>query len=153
LVNAKIVYYGARDAGKTTNLRQIYQRLALKDKGELRVMPLFGGKTASLFFFPIDVGKVWDFQLRMHLYTVEGEMDNHKAAGRLMLTGADGIVFVLDSQEHAVDRNMEQLRLLRTSLADLGKGYGEVPIIFQYNKRDLPDVLSVEELNHRFNPM
>src|SRR4029078_27250 len=104
LVHAKIVYYGACETGKTTTLRQIYQRLALKDKGELRIMPLFGDQTASFFFFPIDVGKVWDFQLRMHLYTVEGEMDNHEAAGRLMLTGADGIVFVVDSQEQAVER-------------------------------------------------
>jgi len=153
LVNAKIVYYGACETGKTTNLRQIYQRLALKDKGELRIMPLFGDQTASFFFFPIDVGKVWDFQIRMHLYTVEGRMSNHEAVDRLMLTGADGIVFVVDSQEEAVERNLEQLQLLRMSLTELGKGYAEVPIVFQYNKRDLPDVLSLEELNHRFNPM
>jgi signal recognition particle receptor subunit beta len=153
LVNAKIVYYGAGEAGKTTNLRQIYQRLALKDKGDFRVMPLFGDQTTSFFFFPIDVGKIWDFQLRMHLYTVEGQMSNHEAVDRLMLTGADGIVFVVDSQEQAIERNLEQLQLLRMSLTELGKGYAEVPIVFQYNKRDLPDVLSLEELNHRFNPM
>lgn len=152
LVNAKIVYYGACEAGKTTNLRQLYQRLAPKDKGEFRTMPLFGDQTASFYFFPMDVGKVQDYQLRMHLYTVEGEMSDHEAAHRFVLTGTDGVVFVVDSQEQAMERNLEQLQLLQMNLAEPGKEYPEVPIVFQYNKRDLPDILSIEEINHYLNP-
>jgi signal recognition particle receptor subunit beta len=151
LVNAKIVYYGACEAGKTTNLRQIYQRLALKDKGDFRVMPLYGNQAASFFFFPIDVGKVWDFQLRMHLCTVEGET-SHETADRLMLTGADGVVFVVDSREEALERNLEELRLLRRSLIEPGKKNPGVPIVFQYNKRDLPGTVSIDELNRCLNP-
>lgn len=152
LVNAKIVYYGACEAGKTTNLRQLYQRLAPKDKGEFRTMPLFGDQTASFFFFPMNIGKVQDYQLRMHLYTVQGEINNHEAADRLVLAGTDGIVFVVDSQEQAMERNLEQLQLLQIGLAEAGKEYPEVPMVFQYNKRDLPEILSVEELNHYLNP-
>jgi signal recognition particle receptor subunit beta len=150
MVNAKIVYYGACEAGKTSNLRQIYQRLALKDKGDFRVMPLFGNQAASFFFFQIDVGKVWDFQLRIHLCTIEGEV-NHEAADRLMLTGADGVVFVVDSKERAMEGNLEQLRILQASLTEAGKKY-PVPIVFQYNKRDLPDAVPVDELNRCLNP-
>jgi len=151
-VNAKIVYYGACEAGKTTNLRQLYQRLATKDKGEFRTMPVFGDQTASFYFFPIDVGKVQDYHLRMHLYTVEGEMSDHEAAHRFVLTGTDGVVFVVDSQEQAMERNLEQLQLLQMSLAEQGKESPEVPIVFQYNKRDLPAIFSIEELNRYLNP-
>ena len=151
-VNAKIVYYGASGTGKTTNLRQLYQRLAPKDKGEFRTMPLFGDQTASFYFFPMDVGKVQDYQLRMHLYTVQGEMNSYEAAHRLVLTGTDGVVFVADSQEQAMERNLEQLQLFQISLAEAGRDHREVPIVFQYNKRDLPGILSVEELNHYLNP-
>jgi mutual gliding-motility protein MglA len=151
-VNAKVVYYGANEAGKITNLRQLYQRLAAKDKGEFRTMPLFSDQAASLFFFPMDVGKVQDYQLRMHLYTVQGDLDNHESAHRLVLTGTDGVVFVADSQEQAMEHNLEQLQLLQMSLAEPGKEYPEVPIVFQYNKRDLTGVLSVEELNRYLNP-
>lgn len=115
-------------------------------------MPLFGDQTASFYSFPIDIGKVKDYQLRMHLYTVEGEMSDYEAVNRFVLTGTDGVVFVADSREEAMERNLEQLQLLQMSLAEPGKEYPEVPIVFQYNKRDLPGILSIEELNHFLNP-
>jgi len=151
-LDAKIVYYGAKEVGKATNLRQLYQRLAPKDKGEFRAMPLFSSQTASLFFFQIDVGKIRDYRLRMHLYTVQGDMGNHEAAYRLLLTGTDGVVFVADSQAQAMERNLEQLQLFQMGLTEPEKGYPEIPIVFQYNKRDLPNILSVEDLNRYLNP-
>jgi hypothetical protein len=88
----------------------------------------------------------------MHLYTVQGDIDNHEAAYRLLLTGTDGVVFVADSQEQAMERNLEHLQLFQMGLTGPEKEYSAIPIVFQYNKRDFPDILAVEDLNRYLNP-
>jgi signal recognition particle receptor subunit beta len=149
-INAKIVYYGIGLGGKTTNIQQIYQRLSAQGKGKLVTIPTYGDRTVFLDFFPVDVGEINGFKLRFHLYTVPGQVF-YNTTRKLVLKGADGVVFVADSQREALDSNLQSLKNLRENLMEEGIDLDQFPFVIQYNKRDLSNVFSIEELNGILN--
>ena len=149
-INAKIVFYGIGLSGKTTNIQQIYQRLSAQGKGKLVTIPTYGDRTIFLDFFPVDVGEINGFKLRFHLYTVPGQVF-YNSTRKLVLKGADGVVFVADSQRKALDSNIQSIQNLKQNLAEEGIDLDQYPFVIQYNKRDLPDIMSLEELNEQIN--
>jgi len=150
-INAKIVYYGIGLSGKTTNIQQVYQRLSTQGKGKLVTIPTYGDRTIFLDFFPVDVGEINGFKLRFHLYTVPGQVF-YNSTRKLVLKGADGVVFVADSQRSALDSNIQSIKNLKQNLAEEGIDLDQFPFVIQYNKRDLPNIMGLEELNEQLNP-
>lgn len=149
-ISAKVVFYGPGLSGKTTNLQYLHSTIKPKQRGDLISLATEGDRTLYFDFLPILLGKVQDLDVRLQLYTVPGQVF-YGATRQLVLEGADGVVFVVDSQEGAFDRNLESLRDLETNLASFGKSLAEVPFVIQYNKRDLPNCVSVEELRSALN--
>ncbi|MBI5197625.1 MAG: GTPase domain-containing protein [Nitrospirae bacterium] len=150
-INAKVVYYGPGLSGKTTNIQSIYDKVAPEKKGKLVTLPTYTDRTLFFDFFPLDAGEIKGYKMRFHLYTVPGQVF-YNATRRLVLKGADGVVFVADSQEEMIDSNLESMANLRKNLADLGIGLDDFPFVIQYNKRDLPRTASIEVLNRSLNP-
>ncbi len=150
-MTAKIVYYGPGLCGKTTNLQFIHQRTAPKSRGEMVSLETETDRTLFFDLLPLDVGIIGGMKVRLQLYTVPGQVF-YNATRKLVLKGVDGIVFVADSQRAAQDTNLESLGNLSENLKELGLGGEPVPVVFQYNKRDLRQVLSVEEMNATLNP-
>jgi hypothetical protein len=150
-INAKVVYYGPGLSGKTTNIQSIYDKIAPDKKGKLVTLPTYTDRTLFFDFFPLDAGEIKGYKMRFHLYTVPGQVF-YNATRRLVLKGADGVVFVADSQEGMMDANVESLNNLQKNLSDLGIDLNDFPFVIQYNKRDLPGVLPIETLNHALNP-
>ncbi len=150
-VNAKIVYYGPGLSGKTTNIKYIYEKITPEKKGKLITLPTYGDRTLFFDFFPLEAGEIRGYKIRFHLYTVPGQVF-YNATRKLVLKGADGVVFVADSQRDMMDSNLESMANLRDNLAELGINLDEFPLVVQYNKRDLPDVIPVEEMNRVLNP-
>jgi signal recognition particle receptor subunit beta len=150
-INAKIVYYGPGLCGKTTNIHLIYHRIAPTQRGKLISLATETDRTLFFDFLPVELGTIKNYKVRFHLYTVPGQVF-YNATRKLVLKGADGVIFVADSQRAMVDANIESLTNLRDNLAEQGVNLAEFPAIIQYNKRDLPDILSVEELNAVLNP-
>ena len=150
-INCKIVYYGPGLCGKTTNLQYIYQKTNPQAKGKLISLATETDRTLFFDFLPLDLGKVRGFKTRFHLYTVPGQVF-YDASRRLILKGVDGVVFVADSQEARFEANIESLENLRTNLAEQGYNLDKLPYIVQYNKRDMPEVLSVDDLRKELNP-
>ncbi|MBI5755712.1 MAG: hypothetical protein HZA12_02200 [Nitrospirae bacterium] len=150
-INAKIVYYGPGLSGKTTNIKHVYEKIAPEKKGKLITLPTYTDRTLFFDFFPLEAGEIKGYKMRFHLYTVPGQVF-YNATRKLVLKGADGVVFVADSQEDMIDSNMESLYNLRRNLADHGINLDDFPFVMQYNKRDLPNILSMEALNKVLNP-
>jgi hypothetical protein len=150
-INAKIVYYGPGLCGKTTNIHLIYHRIAPGMRGKLISLSTETDRTLFFDFLPVELGTVMNYKIRFHLYTVPGQVF-YNATRKLVLKGADGVVFVADSQRAMLDANLESIANLRDNFADQGVNFDEFPMVMQYNKRDLPDILSVEELNAALNP-
>ncbi len=148
---AKVVYYGPGLCGKTTNLQFIYNHTAGDSRGEMVSLETETDRTLFFDLLPIDVGSIQGFNTRIQLYTVPGQVF-YNTTRKLVLKGVDGVVFVADSQRPMLDANIESLRNLEENLAEMQLSLDTVPIVLQYNKRDLPDVLSVEELNRALNP-
>ena len=148
---AKIVYYGPGLCGKTTNLQQIYQKTSSKSRGEMVSLETETDRTLFFDLLPLDVGNIAGFKTRFQLYTVPGQVF-YNSTRKLVLRGVDGIVFVADSQVPMLDANLESFHNLRANLAELGLNIDEIPLVFQYNKRDLKNVLPVEDLNQNMNP-
>jgi hypothetical protein len=144
-INCKIVYYGPGLGGKTTNLQYIYDTTAAQQKGKLISLATETDRTLFFDFLPLDLGTVRGFRARFHLYTVPGQVF-YDASRRLILKGVDGVVFVADSQRERMDANLESLWNLETNLKAQGYDLMKIPYALQLNKRDLPDILSVEEL-------
>src|SRR5437667_1589457 len=144
-INCKIVYYGPGLCGKTTNLQWIYDKTAQQAKGKLISLATETDRTLFFDFLPLDLGTVRGFKARFHLYTVPGQVF-YDASRKLILKGVDGVVFVADSQRERMDANHESLWNLETNLKGQGYDLMKIPYALQLNKRDLPDVLSVEEL-------
>ena len=150
-INAKIVYYGPGLCGKTTNIHLIYHRIAPTQRGKLISLATESDRTLFFDFLPVELGMIKNYKVRFHLYTVPGQVF-YNATRKLVLKGADGIIFVADSQRTMLDANLESLANLRDNFADVGIDLTDFPMVLQYNKRDLPDVLSVDELNTALNP-
>ena len=145
-INCKIVYYGPGLGGKTTNLQYIYDTSAPQQKGKLISLATETDRTLFFDFLPLELGTVRGFKARFHLYTVPGQVF-YDASRKLILKGVDGVVFVADSQRERMDANHESLWNLETNLKGQGYDLMKIPYALQLNKRDLPDVLSVEELS------
>ncbi len=151
-INCKIVYYGTGLGGKTTNLEYIYSKVNPDTKGKMISLATETERTLFFDFLPIDLGEVRGFKTRFHLYTVPGQV-YYNASRRLILKGVDGIVFVADSQASRAEANIESMHNLYENLETYGYDLQSLPFAIQYNKRDLPDILSVEELRTQINPM
>jgi signal recognition particle receptor subunit beta len=150
-INCKIVYYGPGLCGKTTNLQFIYQKTAPDAKGKMISLATETERTLFFDFLPLSLGEIRGFKTRFHLYTVPGQVF-YDASRKLILKGVDGVVFVADSQEERIDANIESLENLRINLKEQGYDLDKLPYIVQYNKRDLPGTMSVEELRNELNP-
>ena len=149
-VNCKIVYYGPGLSGKTTNLEMIHTKIPASHRGELTSIATEGDRTLFFDFMPLDLGKIGGMTTRFQLYTVPGQV-YYNATRKLVLQGVDGIIFVADSQQGKLQENIDSLRNLEENLAEYGLDLTTVPHVFQYNKRDLPNVIPVEELNAVLN--
>ena len=149
-VNCKIVYYGPGMSGKTTNLEIVHKKAPEANKGELTSIATEGDRTLFFDFMPLDLGTIAGMRTRFQLYTVPGQV-YYNSTRKLVLQGVDGIVFVADSSESKMEENLESLENLKNNLAEYGKDIKEIPLVLQWNKRDLPDALSVEALNERMN--
>jgi signal recognition particle receptor subunit beta len=144
-INCKIVYYGPGLCGKTTNLQYIYDSTAPQAKGKLISLATETDRTLFFDFMPLELGTVRGFKTRFHLYTVPGQV-YYDASRKLILKGVDGVVFVADSQEERMDANIESLYNLEENLQTQGFNLMELPYVLQLNKRDLPNVIPVDEL-------
>lgn len=144
-INCKIVYYGPGLGGKTTNLQYVYQITNTENKGKMISLATETERTLFFDFLPIDLGQIRGFQTRFHLYTVPGQVF-YDSSRKLILKGADGVVFVADSQEERIDANVESLSNLADNLKEQGFDINKIPYVLQLNKRDLPNAMPVEEL-------
>jgi mutual gliding-motility protein MglA len=144
-INCKLVYYGPGLGGKTANLQWIYDHTGAAQKGKMISLATETDRTLFFDFLPIDLGTVRGFKTRIHLYTVPGQVF-YEASRKLILKGADGVVFVADSQEERLDANLETLDNLREHLKEHKLDFGTIPYVLQLNKRDLPRTLPIEEL-------
>ena len=151
-INAKLVYYGAGLSGKTTNLEAIYEAVPDTSRGKMVSMKTQSDRTLFFDLLPLDLGEIMGFKTRFLLYTVPGQVF-YNATRKLVLKGADAIVFVADSEVGKMEENKESLQNLRTNLAEYGLTLDSIPWVIQYNKRDLPNVYTVDELNAELNPM
>jgi hypothetical protein len=147
-INCKLVYYGPGLGGKTANLQWIYDHTGSNQKGKMISLATETDRTLFFDFLPIDLGTVRGFKTRLHLYTVPGQVF-YEASRKLILKGADGVVFVADSQEERLDANLETLENLQEHLKEHGLSFEKIPYALQLNKRDLPDILPVEELKDK----
>src|SRR5512134_2943673 len=150
-MTAKIVYYGPGLCGKTTNLHWIHGKTAPRSRGEMVSLETEADRTLFFDLLPLDVGVIGGMKVRLQLYTVPGQVF-YNATRRLVLKGVDGVVFVADSQVPAAEPNEESFTNLRQNLEDLGLDPRTVPVVFQYNKRDLRNILPVPELQKALNP-
>jgi mutual gliding-motility protein MglA len=144
-INCKIVYYVPGLGGKTTNLQYIYDSTAQQAKGKLISLATETDRTLFFDFLPLDLGTVRGFKTRFHLYTVPGQVF-YDASRKLILKGVDGVVFVADSQRERMDANVESLYNLDDNLKQHGYDLMKVPYVLQFNKRDLPNAVSFDEL-------
>jgi signal recognition particle receptor subunit beta len=151
-INCKIVYYGPGLCGKTTNLQYIYERTNPEAKGKMISLATETERTLFFDFLPLSLGEIRGFKTRFHLYTVPGQVF-YDASRKLILKGVDGVIFVADSQIERLEANQESMDNLRTNLAEQGYSLEKIPFVIQYNKRDLPNVVPVEELRELLNPM
>ncbi|UCF71505.1 MAG: GTPase domain-containing protein [candidate division WOR-3 bacterium] len=150
-INSKIVFYGPGLGGKTTNIKYVYSKLNPSIKGKLISLATELDRTLFFDFLPVDLGTIKGFNTRFHLYTVPGQVF-YNASRKLILKGVDGIVFVADSQIERFDENIESLDNLNDNLKAHNLTLDKVPLVLQYNKRDLPNITSVEELQNILNP-
>lgn len=150
-INCKIVYYGPGLCGKTTNLQFVYEKTNPESKGKMISLETDTERTLFFDFLPLNLGSIRGFNTRFHLYTVPGQVF-YDASRKLILKGVDGIVFVADSQEERFDANIESLENMFENLEDQGIDIKTTPYILQYNKRDLPNAIGLEELRNTLNP-
>jgi len=150
-INAKIVYYGPGLCGKTTNIHLIYHRIAPGQRGKLISLATETDRTLFFDFLPVELGTIKNYKVRFHLYTVPGQVF-YNATRKLVLKGADGVIFVADSQRAMLDANLESMTNLGDNFAEQGVNLADFPMVLQFNKRDLPDILSPQELNAALNP-
>ncbi len=144
-INCKIVYYGPGLGGKTTNLKHIYDITNPENKGKLISLATETERTLFFDFLPLDLGQIRGFRTRFHLYTVPGQVF-YDASRKLILKGADGVVFVADSQDERLDANLEAVSNLHQNLKEQGFDLARMPYVLQLNKRDLPNAMASDHL-------
>jgi signal recognition particle receptor subunit beta len=144
-LNLKIVYYGTGLCGKTTNLRSVFAAMPTERKGQMMSLATELDQTLFFDFLPIDLGSVKGWKLRFHLFTVPGQI-YYNVSRKLVLKNVDGLVFIVDSQEGRLDENLESYNNLMDNLRDYNYNLKEIPMVIQYNKRDLPDILPISDL-------
>ncbi len=149
-VNCKIVYYGPGLGGKTTNIQHVYKKTSGDSKGKMVSLNTDNERTIFFDFLPLDLGEIRGFRTRFHLYTVPGQVF-YESSRKLILRGVDGIVFVADSQVERMEDNVASLKSLIDNLEDHGYDVSTIPLIMQWNKRDLPNIVSVEEMSNILN--
>ncbi len=149
-INCKIVYYGPGLCGKTTNLQYIYSKTHPDVKGKMISLATETERTLFFDFLPLALGQIRGFKTRFHLYTVPGQVF-YDASRKLILKGVDGVVFVADSQIERMEANVESLENLKINLQDQGHVLDKLPYVIQYNKRDLPNAASIEEMSPLLN--
>jgi mutual gliding-motility protein MglA len=149
-INCKIVYYGPGLGGKTTNIQFIYQKTSAGNKGQMVTLNTENERTLFFDFLPLDLGEIRGFKTRFHLYTVPGQVF-YEASRKLILRGVDGIIFVADSQVERLEDNIASLKDLKTNLDELGYDFDSLPIVLQWNKRDLPNVMQTQDMQEQLN--
>lgn len=149
-INCKIVYYGPGLGGKTTNIQYVYQRTTSQSKGKMVTLNTENERTLFFDFLPLDLGTIRGFKTRFHLYTVPGQVF-YEASRKLILRGVDGIVFVADSQVERMESNIESLEGLKKNLTEQGYDFDKIPLVLQWNKRDLPNIVSNQDLQKKLN--
>ena len=149
-INCKLVYYGPGLCGKTTNIQYVYQKTSGDHAGKMITLNTENERTLFFDFLPLDLGEIRGFKTRFHLYTVPGQVF-YEASRKLILRGVDGIVFVADSQIERMEDNIESLKGLEKNLKEQGHNINKIPLVFQWNKRDLPNIVSVEDLSKSLN--
>lgn len=150
-INLKVVYYGPGLGGKTTNLKFIYSRLDTQARSRLISIATELDRTLFFDFLQVDLGQVKGFTTRFHLYTVPGQV-HYNETRRITLRGADGLIFVADSQTERKSENLDSFMNLRDNLKSYGLGLEQLPYVMQYNKRDLPNIMTRAELDALLNP-
>jgi mutual gliding-motility protein MglA len=150
-INCKIVYYGTGLGGKTTNLEHVHSRIDPETRGKMISLATETDRTLFFDFLPVDLGSIRGFKTRFHLYTVPGQV-YYNASRKLILKNVDGIIFVADSQTERAEANVEAMHNLYENLESYGYDLAKIPFAVQYNKRDLQNVLPVEDLRAQLNP-
>lgn len=150
-LHCKIVYVGTGLSGKTTNVQYIYEQTAADLRGKFFAGNTENERTLFFDFLPLGVGDVRGYKTRFHLFTIPGQTF-YEVSQQFILKGVDGIVFVVDSQAERMEANLESFEILNRNLERQGYDPNKLPIVFQYNKRDLPSALPVKELEQTFNP-
>ncbi|MGK5081936.1 GTPase domain-containing protein [Bdellovibrionota bacterium FG-1] len=151
-INCKIVYFGPGLCGKTTNVQYIYEHTQNEARGKLVTLSTENERTLFFDFLPLSVGDVRGYRTRFHLYTIPGQTF-YEVSRQFILKGVDGVVFVADSQAERMEANIESFEGLERSLDKQGYDLNKLPLVFQYNKRDLPGAVPIRELEATFNPM
>ncbi len=151
-ITVKIVYYGPGLSGKTTNIKYIASRIPEDKRGKIITLQTEEDRTLFFDFLPFTVATANGYKLRLQLYTVPGQVF-YESTRKLVLQGADGVVFVADSQKQVLEANIESYLSMKSNLKENGIDYRKVPLVFQYNKRDLPNILPVETLNQKLNEL
>ena len=150
-INCKIVYFGPSTSGKTTNLQYIYSQTHPEAKGRMISLQTDNERTLFFDFLPLALGTLRGYKVRFHLYTVPGQ-SYYDASRKLILRGVDGIVLVMDSSVARMEANLESIATLRANLEEQGYEIDKIPLVFQYNKRDLPNVCPHSEMDKILNP-
>lgn len=150
-MTAKIVYYGPGLSGKTTSIQYIHTKISPANKGKLVSLATETDRTLFFDFFPVDFGQIGGFRVKFNFYTVPGQVF-YNTTRKLVLKGADGVVFVADSQEGMKEQNIESLKNLHENLKIHGVDPATVPFVIQFNKRDIPGAMSVEQMRRDLNP-
>lgn len=151
-INYKIVYYGPGLSGKTTNIQHVYEGTQQDRRGRIVSLSTENERTLFFDFLPLNVGDMKGYRTRFHLYTVPGQTF-YELSQEFILRGVDGIVFVADSQPERMEANLESFEALEKNLDKQGYDIHKLPLVFQYNKRDLPDAVRLSELESTFNSM
>jgi signal recognition particle receptor subunit beta len=149
-INCKVIYYGPALSGKSTAMRFLYESIKKGSKGESISMSKADDGTLYFDFVPLNLGKIGDYTVRLHLYKIPGEMA-YEQSRALISKGVDGVVFVADSQLARMDQNLESIEDLKKLLAKEGHEWSDVPCVFMYNKRDLPGTVPADELTRYLN--
>lgn len=149
-LNLKIVYYGPALSGKTTNLEQIHARVDPRRRSELVSLKTQEDRTLYFDFLQLELGKISGLTPKVHLYTVPGQT-YYEASRKIVLRGADGVVFVADSSSNRVKDNLESWQSMKTHLASFNISLNDFPLVVQFNKQDLPQALKAPVMHHLLN--